>query len=247
MTWTIPKKPRRKYYGRDGEKLPSVTEILGGLGWNREVLMGWANKIGRQGQTIHEVRNPKADAGSLAHHLIECDLTNVPYEETEEYCTADGNMQTLARWSLESWRNWWYGRRNEGWEVVEAELPMQDDDAGYAGTVDLILRDPCGELVVADIKTGSPHAEAVIQMAGYADLYEATRGETPHFGLLLHVPTDGRHLTPHTIPRSLLVAGHEVFAQLLFISRHKKAFADFGKVLRENTPAVKPVEGKHPF
>ena len=85
MKWTIPKKTRRKYLDANGNKLPSVTEILGGLGWNREVLMGWANKIGRQGQTIAEVRNPKADAGTLAHHLIECELTNVPWKETQEF------------------------------------------------------------------------------------------------------------------------------------------------------------------
>jgi hypothetical protein len=43
-------KVKRNYgKGKDGKKLPSVTEILGNLGWKYQVLIHWANKVGRQG------------------------------------------------------------------------------------------------------------------------------------------------------------------------------------------------------
>lgn len=234
MKWTIPKKTRRKYLDANGNKLPSVTEILGGLGWNREVLMGWANKIGRQGQTIAEVRNPKADAGTLAHHLIECELTNVPWKETQEFCEAPEDLQVKAMQALEAWNEWWKGREADGWEVVDAEIAMQDDDAGFAGTCDLMLRDPSGELIVADIKTGSPHAEAIIQMAAYGILYD----ESPKYALLIHVPTDGRPVTCHFASDDTLRQAEEIWENLLNISKHKKDWAAIGKKMYENTPKL---------
>lgn len=242
MSWTIPKKTRRKYIGPDGKKLPSVTEILGGLGWNREVLMGWANKIGREGRTIHEVRNPKADAGTLAHHLIECDLTNICWEETQEWHEADADLQDKARQALEAWQTFWRGREADGWEVVDAEVAMQDDDAGFAGTCDLFLRDPNNELVVADIKTGSPHAEAIIQMAAYGILYE----ERPKYAILLHVPTDGRRVTAHFASEDTLRQAEEIWENLLNISKYKKNWADIGKKMRDDTPALEEKKGS-PF
>ena len=243
MSWSIPKKTRRKYLDSKGEKLPSVTEILGGLGWNREVLMGWANKIGRQGQTIAEVRNPKADAGTLAHHLIECELTNVPWKETQEFCEAPEDLQVKAMQALEAWSEWWKGREADGWEVVDAEIAMQDDDAGFAGTCDLMLRDPSGELIVADIKTGSPHAEAIIQMAAYGILYS----ETPKYALLIHVPTDGRPVTCHFASDDTLRQAEEIWENLLSISKYKKAWAAIGKKMYADTPKLEEPKKASPF
>ena len=234
MSWSIPKKTRRKYLDANGNKLPSVTEILGGLGWNREVLMGWANKIGRQGQTINEVRNPKADAGTLAHHLIECELTNIDWKQTQEFCEANQDLQVKAMQALEAWNEWWSAREADGWEVVDAEIAMQDDDAGFAGTCDLMLRDPAGELIVADIKTGSPHAEAIIQMAAYGILYD----ERPKYALLIHVPTDGRPVTCHFASDDTLRQAEEIWENLLNISKYKKAWAVIGKKMHENTPKL---------
>lgn len=248
MKWSIPKKSRRKYIRTDGTKLPSVTEILGSLGWNREVLMGWANKIGRQGFTVAEVRNPKADAGSLAHHLIECDLTNICWEETQEWCESAADLQEKALLARESFNAWWKVKEREGWELVDAEVQMASDQLDYGGTFDLMLRDPSGELVIADIKTGSPHAEAAIQLAAYGQLWE-DRGESfPSYGLILHVPcSDELPLTAHYVSQVNLRKGLEIFNALCSIAVHKKDFAALGKKLYADTPKPAPEKKEAPF
>ena len=62
-------KVKRQYLDANNNKLPSVTEILGGMGWKYQVLIHWANKVGRQGLTVKEASGDAAKVGNIAHDL----------------------------------------------------------------------------------------------------------------------------------------------------------------------------------
>lgn len=234
--WKIPKKERRRYIDAEGNKLPSVTEILDALGWNKGALMGWANKIGRGGQTIAQVRNPKADAGSLCHHLIECALTNVAWEDTQEWVEALPELQEKAATGLSAWQAFWPSMEAKGWSIVDCEIALQADD--FAGTADLLLRHEDGGYAVGDVKTGSPHPEAAIQMAGYAMLIGKKRRWYPDVGFIFHVPTDGRPVTAHCISHAEMAAAKELFCALLEIHQYKDQWRDMGKRMEAATPKL---------
>jgi hypothetical protein len=241
--WTIPKKPRRNYK----KGMPSVTTVLKTLGWNRDALMGWANKIGREGLKIHEARDPKADVGSLAHHLCECFLGDINHQATQEWHEATEEHQRLALCALDQFKTWWAWQRTQGWEIEECEIAMESRANKFCGTADLILRDPDGAYIIADIKTGSPHPEAAIQMAAYASLYHEETARHITEGLLLHIPTDGRPLTAHHITKQEIDAGEAIFFQLLDIERHRTLFKELGERMKDATPSVAAKPEGSPF
>lgn len=246
IQWKIPKKEKRRYIDADGNKLPSVTEILDALGWNKGALMGWANKIGRGGQTINQVRGPKADAGSLGHHLIECCLGNINYQDTQEWHEALPEIQEKAKVALDAWQAYVPSLYAAGWSIDDVEIALQNDTQGFAGTCDLLLRHEDGYYAVADIKTGSPHAEAAIQMAGYASLLRSVKNIVCDHGFIFHVPTDGRPVTQHLIGVSDFQAACEVWENLLTIQQYKDHFKDMGKRIDARTPKLpeeEPVKG----
>lgn len=248
-TWTIEKKARRKYIDKDGAKLSSVTEILDALGWNKGALMGWANKVGRGGQTINQVRGPKADAGTLGHHLIECVLNGVKYEDTQEWHEALPEIQAHAKMALEAFCDWWRDKVDQGWRVIDCEIPLQSEARSFAGTADLMLADEFGEPFLADIKTGSPHAEAFIQLAGYSMLWSEMKGQRVDYrGLVIHVPVDGRAVTEHWANYLEMASAVELFNNLLTINEYKQAFTRIAKRMWDATPKLPEDEqAKGPF
>lgn len=245
IQWKIPKKEKRRYIDADGNKLPSVTEILDALGWNKGALMGWANKIGRGGQTINQVRGPKADAGSMGHHLIECSLGNINYEDTQEWHEALPEIQEKAKVALAAWQAFVPKLYAAGWSIDECEIQLQTTEFG--GTCDLLLRHEDGYYAVADIKTGSPHAEAAIQMAGYASLLRQARNIHCDHGFIYHVPTDGRPVTSHLIGVSDFQAASELWENLLTIQNYKEQFKEMGKRIDALTPKLLEEQPKGPF
>lgn len=64
--------PTQVYRLKDGTRVPSVTTIIsrfkesGGL-------VHWAWQLGIDGKDYRKVRDEAADAGTLAHALLECD------------------------------------------------------------------------------------------------------------------------------------------------------------------------------
>lgn len=67
--------PTLPYHNSKGDRLPGVTWVLGqNLGWNKDALMGWANREGRAGRDIRGDRsssNVAANIGTAVHTMIE--------------------------------------------------------------------------------------------------------------------------------------------------------------------------------
>jgi hypothetical protein len=68
--------PTQPYFNKAGERRAGTTYVIGqNLGWNKDALMGWANREGLAGRSIKESRTSTAgraaDIGTTAHKMIE--------------------------------------------------------------------------------------------------------------------------------------------------------------------------------
>jgi hypothetical protein len=177
-------KVKRQYLDASGGKLPSVTEILGGMGWKYQVLIHWANKVGRQGLTVKEASGDAAKVGNIAHDRIEAFLLGKRYDRQSEPV----DLWERSTVALDSFKRW-HDDNGHRIEVLETECLMVDTEQGYGGTADLIcLLD--GQPAILDYKTGSGiYPEVAVQLEGYATLWECVGSH--------HIQAaDGRPLTP---------------------------------------------------
>lgn len=243
---------RRRYLDADGNKLPSVTELLGGLGWKYAPLLGWANKIGREGLTMDEASRDARDAGTAGHDMIEAWILGrkqPPRGTTPEHIWAAGKA------ALESFQRWWLAEEMHlRVDILATECLMVDLERGYGGTADLIcLLD--GKPAVLDYKTGkSIYAETAIQLAAYAQLWsvngrhhvEDADGEPlpdmlferrqkashiEHLGII-HCPTDGRDTRLVMVDPETMVTAGVVWDLLVDLDKHKDIFSGFSKRLK---------------
>ena len=113
------KSARYRYQGRG---VPSVTELLSFI--DTEGLVGWANRIGRQGIDNRDVVKKAADFGTMVHESIEMYLKKKPVLN-DNVC-------------LEAFKKWWDGVNScHRVRVLGQEEPMIGEF--FAGTYDLLI------------------------------------------------------------------------------------------------------------
>lgn len=235
-------KPGRRQYGEaeDGSPIVSVTEVLQHLGWKTPGLMRWAANLSAQAcadamaggasyvdavevakRAPFAKRDAAAEAGTMAHAMCEALVCGRDPEDAIDVL-APIEVQDAARRAFERFGTWW---RDCGLALHLSEEQLVNRAAGYGGTLDLLLRDASGALVLADIKTGSSiHLDVVAQLGGYARLLREVRGEHVARGLVVHVPADEDGVVDAVeITRESLAAGEVVFGACLEIHRAKRA------------------------
>lgn len=67
--------PTIPYKNRAGKRLAGVTTVLNNLGWSTGALMYWSWTEGMDGRNFRDSAGAEAQAGTLAHFMIECHLT----------------------------------------------------------------------------------------------------------------------------------------------------------------------------
>jgi len=149
------------YKKQDGTRVPSVTTILGIL--NKPALLDWAWRCGLDGLDYKEVRDNKADIGTLAHYMIMCHLKG-QQPETSEYSQQD---ISLAENCFLSYLEWEKGHRIE---PVIIEQPLISEEYGFGGTIDFFGQVD-GQPRLLDFKTGKAiYPEFFYQLAAYEQL-----------------------------------------------------------------------------
>jgi ATP-dependent exoDNAse (exonuclease V) beta subunit len=174
---------RSRYYAVDGERLPSVTSILGAV-WPKPALYGWYAKRGREslaeylaprvGETLtaemlaEAVAEAKtrpqaeadeaADLGSQAHDLISRELTNEPV-----------SVPASLKMVMGAFRAW---QNEERLVLVDAEVAVYHKgdprSQPYAGTIDALFRRADGSLLLVDWKTSNgTYPDHLVQAEGY--------------------------------------------------------------------------------
>ena len=244
------KKPRRVYKDADGNKLPSVTEILGGLGWKYGALMQWANRLGREGKTLSEGSRDAMDIGTVAHELIEDYILHRPTRQRDD---VPEHIWAPAWLCYQKFDEWWMSESmDRRFQILGSEVAMCDRTRRFGGTADLVgVLD--GVPIMLDYKTGnSVYADTSVQLAAYCQLWgvdgyrqseDSEGNELPNSVRIarhdyrfiqrcgiIHVPVEGE-VRLFEIPTDVVYTANRIWDSLVEMQKWKKNFDAFSKAL----------------
>lgn len=149
------------YQTSDGKRVPGATTITGLL--NKPQLVAWANRLGLEGIDSAKYTDEAAAVGTLAHALVQADLTGEPVNMR----LYTPQQVDLAENAVLSWFEW---KKQHKIEVIFVEKQMVSDSMLYGGTLDCYCRLD-GKPTLLDFKTGKAiYEEYFVQLAAYAEL-----------------------------------------------------------------------------
>ena len=206
-------KTHTQYRNKNKTRLPGVTTITGELGWNKRVLMKWANNLGLQGIDSSKYTDDKADIGTLAHAMVTNELLGKP-TDTSDYSE---NQIEQALNCKKSWDEW---RKGKKIEPILIEEPLVSEIYQYGGTPDIYaLVDGVKELI--DLKTGKGiYPEYYIQVVAYRQLLQE-QGHMVDKIRILNIPRSDDESFQQKIVTKLGVCWG-IFYNLLLIYKVKK-------------------------
>ena len=129
---------------------------------------------------LYDKRDQAADAGTLAHWLIECDLQN----RKEEFIGAPlAIVKDKAEGCYLAFLDW---KKNHALKVIGSEVPLTSEQWPFGGTIDHVIQTnvtPKDHVDILDIKTGKDiYLEAKIQVASYGPLWNEHHPDQPVAG-----------------------------------------------------------------
>ena len=172
------KKAHRRYELASGEKVKgATTPIDGQLGWNKRILMYWANREGLEGRDIKEVQRSAMDKGTLAHYLCEMHIKGTEPDKNyiDSYSKEDYDKAENAFLAFLNWEE-----KNKP-EYLGSEVKVVSEKYKYGGTVDILAKHG-DDIWLIDLKTGRAkqgggfYPEHFIQLAAYKCAYEEQTG-----------------------------------------------------------------------
>lgn len=181
--------PTQVYLDDKGKRLPGVTTVIGGnLGWNKDALMGWANREGLEGRNIRDRFNTAskaADIGTLAHEMIEADIHHRDPEGVVAATLAgmDGFTEAMADKARKAYLGFRRWRQQSNVHVIGTELWGVDLTWRTGYCIDALIEQPgldTDELVltIGDWKSSKgTYSDHLIQVAAYAMLVESALKE----------------------------------------------------------------------
>ena len=176
-------KAHQIYKLASGKRVPGTTTITGSLGWSKQVLINWANRMGLQGIDTAKFVDDKSKIGTLAHSMV-TDYLQGKKTETSDYSK---NQITAAENSALSYFEWAKGKRIK---PILIEQPLVSEAYLYGGMADIFAEvDGLPELI--DLKTGSGiYPEMVIQVGAYRQLL-VENGHPVDSVRILNIPRTG--------------------------------------------------------
>jgi hypothetical protein len=209
--------PRTKYILKDGTKATGVTTILESIGWGKNAIAGWSNKLGREGLDYNTELRRYGDIGSCAHSYMESALTR-------KFVTGKvwpDDIETAAKPAVALFDQW---RRGKNISLVANEIALVSERFRCGGTPDAVVRFNRGPLVLIDYKTSSAIRETYIaQVAAYIDMIAEVHGKTIEEALILRFGKDGT-ADELLVRGDMLDHGRELFQLALQIHRLQSAF-----------------------
>ena len=157
------------YKTKDGTRVPGASTIAGVL--DKPALKFWANTLGMDGIDVKKYVDSLADAGTLAHYLVQCEFEDeTPLQAyVDEFSKVDLDRAETSYLKFLDW----FAQHDIQTIMTEAQLVSEEHKFG--GTCDAYaLVD--GVLTLIDIKTCKALYGATddkwIQVAGYQILLE---------------------------------------------------------------------------
>lgn len=159
--------PRKGYFTKDGEKIPSVSTILSRFK-EASGLIHWAWKLGTEGKDYRQVRDQAADAGTLAHEMIDAYIHKQPMT-----VDGDGEVVRQARNAFQSYLSW---EKSVDVRIEWTERQLVSEEHRFGGTPDafgIIDNKP----VLLDWKSSNAiYSDYLIQLAAYGLLIKEVYG-----------------------------------------------------------------------
>jgi predicted RecB family nuclease len=172
--------PKGGYKTKSGEKVPGVTTIIGRFK-DSGGLLYWACEQGKaieRGEisNLYDKRDEAADAGTLAHSLVEAYL----HDETMDDILSKLPDNEIGKQALQGYHNFIEWKRNNKIEVYEQEIELVSETYKFGGCPDAIGMDAQGRMSILDWKTSnSIYQDYLIQIAAYRQLWEENRPNYP--------------------------------------------------------------------
>ena len=188
--------PRTIYRARDGERLKGTTTIISRFK-DSGGLLYWANQQGLDGKTLQEARQPAATAGTMAHKLVEHHVNGWDMPPLD----GDADMQEAAGRAFGNFLTW---AEQSRLAFLHTEHALVSEKYRFGGRFDAVAKQPDGQHVMVDFKTGSLYADHLLQVAAYRLLWNENYPGMPL--------ADGAHLL--SFKRETADFGHHYFGGL---------------------------------
>lgn len=172
--------PKNGYY-IDGVRVPGVTTIIGRFKESGGLLY-WAFEQGRaveRGEitSLYDKRDEAAEAGTLAHTLVEAHIHGLPEPNISQYTV---EIATQARQGFENFLRWQEDNRIK---IIAQEAELTSSQYLFGGCPDAIGEDSRGQLCLLDWKTSnSIYADHLLQISSYKELWEENHPDQPLTG-----------------------------------------------------------------
>ena len=138
-----------------------------------------------------KIKNDAGLVGSVVHGLIE------DYLQGKEI-PIQSDKAIVNCWNL--FLDWW---KTQEYKVIELEKKIFSKKHNYAGTLDLVLEDKKGNLVLADIKTSNHITfDYILQLNAYKYAYEEETKLKITKGLIIRLPKKDSKIEVKELPLS---------------------------------------------
>ncbi len=168
-------------YKVNGLKVPGVTTIIGRFKDSGGLLF-WAFEQGKAAERgeiskLYDKRDVAAEAGTLAHSLVEAHIHKQPTPDLSQY------PSDIAKQATQGYENYIHWQEDNKIEVVYQEMELTSEKYKFGGCPDAIGRDSRGDLCILDWKTSNGiYQDYLIQIAAYRQLWEENNPDQPITG-----------------------------------------------------------------
>ena len=223
--------PTFNYRTKDGKRVPGTTTVIGHrkesgglIHWASAVTKTWVeeNLPKLQGEALtnetvlgflgemekndyRKARDKAADAGNLAHEMIENSLQG---EDPSDVEGPDELFETAWK-GYKAYEEWAQGSKLE---IVETETPLVSEQFRFGGTPDAIGM-VAGQLALLDWKTSNRiYGDYLMQLAAYRHLWEVNHeGKKLHSFHLLRFGKEFGDFHHHSWPVQVMDIAWEAF------------------------------------
>lgn len=195
----------------DGTRVPSVTTVTGARKAGIEGLLVWANRLGREGKDHKEERQKAADAGSVAHAMVENHIHG--REALEGVLEIKPEILEPARKGFEGFLRW---QDMMQLEYLWTETPLVSEQYRFGGTPDALARGKDKLLILPDWKSSNAvYGDYIIQLAAYRVLCEDYQHESIPTCTILRFGKEHGDFHFHSYPEEVMELGWKAFLHLL--------------------------------
>lgn len=162
--------PKQGYYLKNKTRVPGTTTICGRFK-DSSALLWWAFGQGKSAErgeinSLYDRRDAAADAGTLAHDMVESHIKNGPMPDLSN---VPENIIKQAKQGYENYLNW---ESTTHIVILEQEIQLVSEKYRFGGCPDAIGMDSKGRICLLDWKTSNGiYPDYLIQLGAYGHLW----------------------------------------------------------------------------